>query len=379
MKKLKIGIVCYPTVGGSGILATELGISLAKRGHEIHFITSSMPFRLNKRYPNIYFHQVEVNQYAVFQYPPYTLSLASKIAEVVKNEGLDLIHAHYAMPHAVCGILAKQMTNERLKVVTTLHGTDITVLGSDSSMQDMIKFAIEKSDAVTAVSNALVKETYDLIQPDKEIKTIYNFIDYPAPADNSDIDLKAELNIKEEEKVIIHVSNFRKVKRIPDILNAFAALSKRLPCKLVLVGDGPEMGTVNKQIKKLGLRERVILLGKQENLHELYAISDACVLMSEKESFGLVLLEAMLHGVPCLGTKIGGIPEVIQDGVNGYIVEKGDSDSAAEKLYELLEDDRKRQAMGENAIRIVREHFETSRIVDQYEDLYRSVLLEERP
>ena len=379
MKKLKIGIVCYPTVGGSGILATELGISLAKRGHEIHFITSSMPFRLNKRYSNIYFHQVEVNQYAVFQYPPYTLSLASKIAEVVKNEGLDIIHAHYAMPHAVCGILAKQMTNERLKVVTTLHGTDITVLGSDSSMQDMIKFAIEKSDAVTAVSNALVKETYDLIQPDKEIKTIYNFIDYPAPADNSDIDLKAELNIKEDEKVIIHVSNFRKVKRIPDILNAFAALSKRLPCKLVLVGDGPEMGAVNKQIKKLGLRERVVLLGKQENLHELYAISDACVLMSEKESFGLVLLEAMLHGVPCLGTNIGGIPEVIQDGVNGYIVEKGDSDSAAEKLYELLKDDRKRQVMGENAIRIVREHFETSRIVDQYEDLYASVLLEERP
>ena len=379
MKKLKIGIVCYPTVGGSGILATELGISLAKRGHEIHFITSSMPFRLNKRYPNIYFHQVEVNQYAVFQYPPYTLSLASKIAEVVKNEGLDIIHAHYAMPHAVCGILAKQMTNERLKVVTTLHGTDITVLGSDSSMQDMIKFAIEKSDAVTAVSNALVKETYDLIQPDKEIKTIYNFIDYPAPADNSDIDLKAELNIKEDEKVIIHVSNFRKVKRIPDILHAFAAVSKRLPCKLVLVGDGPEMGTVNKQIKKLGLRERVILLGKQENLHELYAISDACVLMSEKESFGLVLLEAMLHGVPCLGTNIGGIPEVIQDGVNGYIVEKGDSDSAAEKLYELLNDDRKRQALGENAIRIVREHFETSRIVDQYEDLYGSVLMEERP
>ncbi len=161
MKKLKIGIVCYPTVGGSGILATELGITLAKRGHEIHFITSSMPFRLNKRYSNIYFHQVEVNQYAVFQYPPYTLSLASKIAEVVKNEGLDIIHAHYAMPHAVCGILAKQMTNERLKVVTTLHGTDITVLGYDSSMQDMIKFAIEKSDAVKAVSNALVQENYD--------------------------------------------------------------------------------------------------------------------------------------------------------------------------------------------------------------------------
>ena len=379
MKKLKIGIVCYPTVGGSGILATELGITLAKRGHEIHFITSSMPFRLNKRYSNIYFHQVEVNQYAVFQYPPYTLSLASKIAEVVKNEGLDIIHAHYAMPHAVCGILAKQMTNERLKVVTTLHGTDITVLGNDSSMQDMIKFAIEKSDAVTAVSNALVQETYDLIQPKKDIRTIYNFIDYPAPADNSDIDLKAELNIKDDEKVIIHVSNFRKVKRIPDILDSFAAVSKRMPCKLILVGDGPEMGAVNKQIKKLGIHNQVILLGKQENLHELYAISDVCILMSEKESFGLVLLEAMVHGVPCLGTKIGGIPEVIHDGLNGYIVEEGDTSMAAEKLYELLNNDEKRHVMGENAIRIVREHFETNRIVDQYEDLYASILSEERP
>ena len=379
MKKLKIGIVCYPTVGGSGILATELGITLAKRGHEIHFITSSMPFRLNKRYSNIYFHQVEVNQYAVFQYPPYTLSLASKIAEVVKNEGLDIIHAHYAMPHAVCGILAKQMTNEGLKVVTTLHGTDITVLGYDSSMQEMIKFAIEKSDAVTAVSNALVKETYDLIQPEKEIKTIYNFIDYPAPFDSTDITLKAELNIKEEEKVVIHVSNFRKVKRIPDILDSFASVAKRMPCKLILVGDGPEMGAVNKQIKTLGLSDQVILLGKQENLHELYAISDVCVLMSEKESFGLVLLEAMVHGVPCLGTNVGGIPEVIQDGVNGYIVEEGDTRMAAERLYDLLNDDDNRQVMGENSIRIVREYFETNRIVDQYEDLYASILAEERP
>lgn len=377
MKKLKIGIVCYPTVGGSGILATELGITLAKRGHEIHFITSSMPFRLNKRYSNIYFHQVEVNQYAVFQYPPYTLSLASKIAEVVKNEGLDLIHAHYAMPHAVCGILAKQMTNERLKVVTTLHGTDITVLGYDSSMQDMIKFAIEKSDAVTAVSNALVQETYDLIQPEKEIRTIYNFIDVPAPKVNVEMDLKAELNIKQDEKVIIHVSNFRKVKRIPDILDSFASVAKRIPCKLILVGDGPEMGAVNRQISQLDIRDQVILLGKQENLDELYAISDACVLMSEKESFGLVLLEAMVHGVPCLGTRIGGIPEVIQDGENGYIVEKGDTAHAAQRLYELLSNDERRAEMGEQAIRTVREHFETNRIVDQYEDLYASILTEE--
>lgn len=376
MKQLKIGIVCYPTVGGSGIVATELGIKLAEKGHEVHFITSSVPFRLKRRYSNIYFHQVEVNQYAVFQYPPYTLSLASKIAEVVKMEGLDIIHAHYAMPHAVCGILAKQMTAQGLKVVTTLHGTDITILGYDASLQDMIKFAIEKSDAVTAVSHALVQETYDLIQPDKEIQTIYNFIDYPAPepdADNMD-NLKAELGISGNEKVVIHVSNFRKVKRVPDIIDTFAEVADKIPSKLLLVGDGPEMTFVSKKINKMGLQNKIILLGKQENLQELYAISDVCVLMSEKESFGLVLLEAMIYGVPCLGTNIGGIPEVIEDGMNGHIIELGDIKAASRRLLELLENDSLRKQMGKQAVHMIKEHFQTEHIVNQYEGLYYSLL-----
>ncbi len=376
MKQLKIGIVCYPTVGGSGIVATELGIKLAEKGHEVHFITSSVPFRLKRRYSNIYFHQVEVNQYAVFQYPPYTLSLASKIAEVVKMEGLDIIHAHYAMPHAVCGILAKQMTAQGLKVVTTLHGTDITILGYDASLQDMIKFAIEKSDAVTAVSHALVQETYELIQPDKEIQTIYNFIDYPAPepdADNMD-HLKEELGIGKNEKVVIHVSNFRKVKRVPDIIDTFAAVADKIPSKLLLVGDGPEMTFVSKKINKMGLQNKIILLGKQENLQELYAISDVCVLMSEKESFGLVLLEAMIYGVPCLGTNIGGIPEVIEDGMNGYTIELGDIKAASMRLLELLENDSLRKQMGKQAVHMIKDHFQTEHIVNQYEDLYYSLL-----
>ena len=376
MRQLKIGIVCYPTVGGSGIVATELGIKLAEKGHEIHFITSSVPFRLKKRYSNIYFHQVEVNQYAVFQYPPYTLALASKIAEVVKMEGLDIIHAHYAMPHAVCGILAKQMTSDGLKVVTTLHGTDITILGYDSSLQDMIKFAIEKSDAVTAVSHALAQETYELIQPNQEIRTIYNFIDYPAPQMDSDslANLREELGIAVNDKVVIHVSNFRKVKRVSDIIDAFARVTDKISSKLLLVGDGPEMSFVSKKIKTMGLQDRVILLGKQENLQELYSISDVCVLMSEKESFGLVLLEAMIHGVPCLGTNIGGIPEVIKDGINGYIVELGDIEAASKQLLELLENDSLRNQMGEQSVQMIKDHFQTDYIVNQYEDLYYSLL-----
>lgn len=375
MKKLKIGIVCYPTVGGSGIVATELGIMLAERGHEIHFITSSVPFRLNRLYHNIYFHQVEVNQYAVFQYPPYTLSLASKIAEVIKMEGLDIIHAHYAMPHAVCGILAKQMTSDDIKVVTTLHGTDITVLGYDSSLQDMIKFAIEKSDAVTAVSNSLAAETYDLIQPDQQIHTIHNFID-PHEADMplNNIDLRAELGINEDEKVVIHVSNFRKVKRVTEIIEAFALIADKVPSKLLLVGDGPEMSVVSKKITSLGLRDQVILLGKQENLRELYAISDVFMLLSEKESFGLVLLEAMIHGVPCIGTNIGGIPEVIEDGKNGYIVELGDIESASKQLLKLLVSDELRQEMGKEAVQTVHDKFRSSTIIAQYEKLYESIL-----
>lgn len=374
MKKLKIGVICYPTVGGSGIVATELGKLLASKGHEIHFITSSVPFRLDRRYPNIYFHQVEVNQYAVFQYPPYSLALASKIAEVVKREGLDLLHAHYAIPHAVCGILAKQMTSDRIKVVTTLHGTDITVLGNDPSLQDMIKFGIEKSDLVTAVSNSLAQETSELIRPDKIIHTVYNFIDTHTYTKITETNLKEELGITPYEKVVVHVSNFRKVKRVKDVVTAFSKMVDKIPSKLLLVGDGPEMPIVCKKISELGLDDKVILLGNQEKLQEIYSICDAFMLLSEKESFGLVLLEAMACGVPCIGTNIGGIPEVITNRENGFIVELGDTDAAAERLVELFTNQELHEQFSATCHQMIAEKFDSAKITEQYEQLYYSIL-----
>ncbi|SEM84203.1 N-acetyl-alpha-D-glucosaminyl L-malate synthase BshA [Mesobacillus persicus] len=373
MEKLKIGITCYPTVGGSGIVATELGKLLAERGHEIHFITSSLPFRLNKMYHNIYYHQVEVNQYSVFQYAPYDIALASKIAEVAVRENLDLLHVHYAIPHAVCAILAREMSGRDLKIVTTLHGTDITVLGYDSSLSDAIRFGIEKSDAVTAVSNSLVAQTYDLIKPEKAIQCIYNFVDDRVYQYGSS-DLRRDYRIEPSEKVIIHVSNFRPVKRVPDVVKSFARIASEIPAKLLLVGDGPEMKVVSNLVNQLGIRDKVLFLGKQENLEELYAISDVMLLLSEKESFGLVALEAMACGVPCIGTDTGGIPEVIMDGENGYICDLGDIQSVARKAIDLLGDPALYEAFVRNAVRTAREKFSAEKIVGEYENLYKQVL-----
>ncbi|MED4072543.1 N-acetyl-alpha-D-glucosaminyl L-malate synthase BshA [Priestia endophytica] len=372
--KLKIGIVCYPSVGGSGIVATELGKLLAEKGHEIHFISSSMPFRLNKVYSNIYFHEVEVNQYSVFKYPPYDLALSSKIAEVAKREKLDLLHAHYAIPHAVCAFLAKQMVGEHLKVVTTLHGTDITVLGYDLSLKSIIKFAIENSDEVTAVSSSLVKQTYDLIAPQKEIHTIHNFIEQKEETGEDVSLLKKEYGIKEGEKVLIHVSNFRQVKRVTDVVRAFYHVQQRVDAKLLLVGDGPEMTAVCYLVKDLDIVDKVLFLGKQENVDDLYAISDLKLLLSEKESFGLVLLEAMANGVPCIGTNIGGIPEVIEDGKTGYICKVGNYEEAAEKALSLLQNDSLYEEMSASALRSVWSKFSSKDIVAQYEELYEKAL-----
>ena len=376
MNKLKIGITCYPTVGGSGIVATELGKLLAERGHEIHFITSSLPFRLNKMYHNIYYHQVEVNQYSVFQYAPYDIALASKIAEVAVREDLDLLHVHYAIPHAVCAILAKEMSGRDLKIVTTLHGTDITVLGYDSSLSDAIRFGIEKSDAVTAVSQSLVAQTYDLIKPDKTIKCIYNFVDdrvYQYGTSN----LREDYEIGSHEKVIIHVSNFRAVKRVPDVVRAFEKISDSIPAKLLLVGDGPEMKVVSNLVSELGMKDKVLFLGKQENLEELYAISDLMLLLSEKESFGLVALEAMACGVPCIGTNRGGIPEVISDGENGFICELGNIDEISSKALDLLNNQEIYNRFVTNSVRTAREKFSARKIVGEYEDLYYQLLSKE--
>ncbi|MED1468030.1 N-acetyl-alpha-D-glucosaminyl L-malate synthase BshA [Bacillus salipaludis] len=374
MRKLKIGITCYPTVGGSGVVATELGKMLAEKGHEIHFISSSMPFRLNRMYHNIYYHQVDVNQYSVFQYPPYDLALASKMAEVANREKLDLLHVHYAIPHAVCAILAKQMSNHDIKIVTTLHGTDITVLGYDPSLTDAIKFGIEKSDAVTAVSNALISQTYELINPDKQIETVYNFIDERVYQKSDVQHLKTEFQIKESEKVIIHVSNFRAVKRVPDVVKTFAKISKVLPAKLLLVGDGPEMTNVCKLVRKLSVEDRVLFLGKQESLEELYSISDLKLLLSEKESFGLVALEAMACGVPCIGTNVGGIPEVIEHGKTGFLCKLGDIEDISSKAIQILSDEHLHKAFSLRGIETVRNKFNANKVVEQYEQLYFKLL-----
>ncbi|QIW80423.1 N-acetyl-alpha-D-glucosaminyl L-malate synthase BshA [Bacillus tequilensis] len=370
MKKLKIGITCYPSVGGSGIIATELGKQLAEKGHEIHFITSSIPFRLNTYHPNIHFHEVEVNQYAVFKYPPYDLTLASKIAEVAERENLDIIHAHYALPHAVCAYLAKQMLKRNIGIVTTLHGTDITVLGYDPSLKDLIRFAIESSDRVTAVSSALAAETYDLIKPKKKIETIYNFIDERVYLKKNTAAIKEKHGVLPDEKVVIHVSNFRKVKRVQDVIRVFRNIAGKTKAKLLLVGDGPEKSTACELVRKYGLENQVLMLGNQDRVEELYSISDLKLLLSEKESFGLVLLEAMACGVPCIGTNIGGIPEVIKNNVSGFLVDVGDVATATARAMSILEDEQLSKRFTEAAMEMLKNAFSSRKIVSQYEQIY---------
>jgi N-acetyl-alpha-D-glucosaminyl L-malate synthase BshA len=372
--KLKIGITCYPSVGGSGVIATELGKLLAEKGHEVHFITSSLPFRLDRVYPNIYFHEVEVNQYSVFKYPPYVLALASKLAEIAKREELDLLHVHYAVPHAICAYLAKKIVGDHLKIVTTLHGTDITVLGDDPSLSEIIRFGIEESDAVTAVSQDLVKQTNELLHTKKDIHTVYNFIDEREYYKREKSSLKKEYNIAEDEKIIVHISNFRSVKRVPDIIKSFDIIAQKTKVKLLLIGDGPELTIACKLVKEFNLEEKVLFLGNQKRVAEILSISDLMLLLSEKESFGLVALEAMACGVPVIGTNAGGIPELIVDNETGFIVEVGDTEDVAKKAIELLTDDSLHQRMAEFGELRVKDLFSSKKIVSQYEQIYKQTL-----
>ncbi|MDQ0160711.1 N-acetyl-alpha-D-glucosaminyl L-malate synthase BshA [Alkalibacillus salilacus] len=373
----RIGIVCYPTIGGSGVVATELGIYLAEQGYEVHFISTTMPFRLKRLYPNIYFHEVEVANYPVFKHPPYDLSLANKIAEVADREELDIIHAHYAVPHAICALFAKQMMSRDVKIVTTLHGTDITVLGIDDSLQNMIRFAIEQSDAVTAVSNSLKQQTEEAFQTKANIQVIHNFIDLGDRLSQTSDNLKEELNIPEHEKVIIHISNFRKVKRVEQVIEAYYYIKEQVPSKLLLVGDGPEYSRVRQKVVDYNLDQDVIFLGRQDNIQDLIKVSDLKILLSEKESFGLVLLEAMSQGVPCIGTNVGGIPEVIEDGKNGFLCPLGDLECVATNAIALLQNDALWEAQSLHAQQTVENHFQTKHIVKQYEELYDHVLNKE--
>ncbi|PAK65522.1 N-acetyl-alpha-D-glucosaminyl L-malate synthase BshA [Staphylococcus caprae] len=371
---MKIGITCYPSMGGSGIIATELGIKLAERGHDIHFITSNIPFRIRKPLPNITFHQVEVNQYAVFQYPPYDITLSTKISDVIQEYDLDILHMHYAVPHAVCGILAKQMSGKDVKIMTTLHGTDITVLGYDHSLKNAIKFGIEESDIVTSVSRSLAQQTYEIIDTDKEIVPIYNFVcENEFPTCHNE-ELKESYGIAPEEKVLIHVSNFRKVKRIDTIIETFAKVRERIPSKLILLGDGPELLDMRQKARELDVEEHVLFLGKQNDVSAFYQLSDLVLLLSEKESFGLTLLEAMKTGVLPIGTNAGGIKEVIKHEETGYVVDIGDSEQAAQYAIRLLEDEALYTEMQSRMLDDIRDRFASELITDQYEHYYQKML-----
>jgi N-acetyl-alpha-D-glucosaminyl L-malate synthase BshA len=370
---MKIGITCYPSVGGSGIIATELGKLLAERGHTVHFITSGMPFRLGKYYRNIYFHEVDVNSYSVFQYPPYDLTLASRMAQVAKTEQLDLLHVHYAVPHAISAYLAKQMVGDQLKVVTTLHGTDITVLGYDHTLKDIIRFGIEHSDAVTAVSQSLINQTREVLQVKKPIDLIYNFIDKREyyPRDMCDV---REEYAPNGEKVFIHISNFRSVKRTDDVVRIFYKIKQRIPAKLLMIGEGPELPVVRDLAEELGLREDVIFLGKQEDIACVLSLADVLLLPSAQESFGLVALEAMSCGKPVISSNAGGLPEVVKDGETGFVLPIGDVEGMAAKAVELVSNQEMYERFSRQAIDRAYHTFCYQEITRQYEAIYCRVL-----
>jgi len=370
---MKIGITCYPSVGGSGVVATELGKLLAERGHTVHFITSGMPFRLGKYYRNIYFHEVDVNSYSVFQYPPYDLTLASRMAQVAQMENLDLLHVHYAVPHAISAYLAKQMVGDRLKVVTTLHGTDITVLGYDHTLKDIIRFGIEHSDAVTAVSQSLINQTREVLQIEKPIDLVYNFIDKREyyPRDMCDV---REEYAPNNEKVFIHISNFRSVKRTDDVVRIFHRIKQRIPAKLLMIGEGPDLPVARDLALTLGLRDDVFFLGKQEDIACVLSMADVMLLPSAQESFGLVALEAMACGKPVISSNAGGLPEVVKDGETGFVLPIGDVEGMAEKAIQLVADPATYEFFSQQAIERAYHTFCHKEITRQYEAIYQRVL-----
>ncbi|CAM3396227.1 N-acetyl-alpha-D-glucosaminyl L-malate synthase BshA [Marinicrinis lubricantis] len=375
---LKIGITCYPTLGGSGVVATELGKMMAERGHQVHFITHSLPFRLGRYDKNIFYHEVEVSDYYVFKYPPYDLSLASKMAQVVEMQKLDVLHVHYALPHAVCAFLAKQMVGDQLKVVTTLHGTDITILAQEESLKELIRLGINRSDAVTAVSQDLIDETRKLLDIDRHIDLAYNFVDkriyYPRACKQLRSDY-ADPN----EKILMHISNFRPVKRILDVVDVFAKVSKSVPSKLLLVGEGPDLPKAQCKVKEYGLEDKVVFLGKQDDVAEVISMADLLLLPSEKESFGLVALEAMACGVPTIGSNAGGIPELITHGETGYLAPIGDTDTMTRYAIDLLRNEVKYEQFREACLHRARNVFCNDLIADQYEEIYYRVLGKSKP
>ena len=370
---MRIGITCHASAGGSGILATELGMALAERGHTIHFVTYEAPFRLQGFHDNIFAHSVDTVSYPLFRNPPYTLALATKISEVALEHDIELWHAHYAIPHAVCAILARDMLppEKRFKLVTTLHGTDITLVGSDPSFFRITKYGMESSDAVTAVSNWLNEETQREFQLTKPVRTIYNFLNLDkfsaSPAERCRI-------AEKDEKIVMHISNFRPVKRVTDVVRAFKKISDRVPARLVMLGDGPERMSAVGVAKQLGITDKIKYLGNHESIESLIPCADLIMQPSEHESFGLVPLEAMACEVPVIGTDSGGVREVVENGVTGYLCEVGDTDSMAARAIELLTDPKRAREMGRRGRERAERCFSEKAIISQYEALYEELV-----
>jgi L-malate glycosyltransferase len=371
---MKIGITCYPTYGGSGVVATELGLELAARGHDVHFISYAVPVRMTAVSERLHFHEVEMMNYPLFDHPPYTLALASMMYNVAVNENLDILHVHYAIPHSVSAHLARAMlTSRRLPFVTTLHGTDITLVGADRSYLPITRFSIDQSDGITAISEYLKQVTIREFGISRPVEVIPNFVncDVFEPADS---DSRRKEFATDDEKILVHLSNFRPVKRIPDVVEIFDLVRKQVPSKLLMIGDGPERTTAEWMVRDKGLTDRVIFLGKQNQVQEILNCADVLLLPSDLESFGLAALEAMACGVPAVCSRVGGLPEVITDGVEGYLIEPRDVKTMAARTLEIVSSPERREKMGMAARQRASTQFCSTKIIPLYEKLYQRVL-----
>lgn len=373
---MRIAIVCYPTFGGSGVVATELGLALSKRGHEIHFITYKQPVRLDQLSSNVKFHEVHVPDYPLFHYQPYELALSSKLVNMVKLHDIEVLHVHYAIPHAYAGYMAKKMLEEQginIPMVTTLHGTDITLVGNHPFYKPAVTFSINASDMVTSVSESLKQDTLDLFEIKKDIRVIPNFIDVSKYHQKAFTDCQREMMAEGDEKIITHISNFRKVKRIQDTVKVFYEIQKKIKCRLMMVGEGPEKERAEDLVDELCIQDKVMFLGQSHEIDKILCFSDLFLLTSKRESFGLAALEAMINGVPVISTNTGGLPEVNEQGVSGYLCDVGDVKGMAKRAISILNDNHTLQTFKQNA-RKVAEQFDINQIVPMYEDLYAELL-----
>jgi N-acetyl-alpha-D-glucosaminyl L-malate synthase BshA len=373
---MKIAIVCYPTFGGSGVVATELGLELARKGHEVHFITYSQPVRLAVLNPNVHYHQVNVPEYPLFHYQPYELALSSKLVDMVKLYKIELLHVHYAIPHAYAGYMAKQMLKDEgidIPMVTTLHGTDITLVGNHPFYKPAVTFSINKSDIVTSVSQSLKDDTLRMFNITNEIYVIPNFIELNKDIDKSQTPCYRSRIANENERVLTHISNFRKVKRIPDVIKVFHKVQQQIPAKLMLVGDGPEKEGAEQLCAELGILDKVIFFGNSSEIDQILSYSDLFLLPSETESFGLAALEAMALGVPVISSNSGGLPEVNFDGISGYLSNVGDIDEMSANALKILSDEITLQQFKRRALETARQ-FDIRNILPMYEDLYQKAI-----